>query len=238
MNEDKAAVALRLSIRAIVGTNPGDDGSLRNINTTIFPDGALCFVLANRALYNLDKESTATPDNSTVVLPSVGPGRWVLLSQSAGATSFVEIVGTAVNDVTTSGTANFVAIDDTNFDWQPTGAPAGWALTVAGGLITYNGTETVRARVTFTGSVFISAESGGTVWGAVAHNGDLIGTDPTTSFVLGPQTTEAGASDLPQAITAQRTLVLAPGDTLQIVVATDTGENMILSRGTMAVLLA
>lgn len=238
MNEDKAAVALRLSIRATIGATPGEDGSLRNIITDIFPNGALCFVDENRALYNLDKASTATPDNVSVVQPIAGPGRWLLLSQGAGATSFVEIVGTAENGVTTSGSANFLAVDDTNFDWQPTGAPAGWALTVAGGVITYNGTETVRARVTFTGSVFISAESGGTVWGAVSHNGDLIGTDPTTSFILGPQTTEAGASDLPQAITAQRTLVLAPGDTLQIVVATDTGEDMILSRGTMAVLLA
>ena len=36
MNEDKAAVALRHSIRATIGATPGEDGSLRNIITDIF----------------------------------------------------------------------------------------------------------------------------------------------------------------------------------------------------------
>jgi hypothetical protein len=238
MNEDKAAVALRLSIRAVIGATPGDGQSLRNIITDKFPDGALCFVLENRSLYELNKESSATPDNLTIVQPLGGPGRWLLLGQSTGASSIAEIVGTTPNGVTTSGTALFVAIDDTNFDWQPTGAPAGFALTVNGGVITYSGTQTVRARVTFTGSVEVSSETGGTVWGVIAHNADAIGADPTTSFIPGTQTTEAGAGGLPQIIAAQRTLLLAPGDTVQIALATDTGDNLQLDRATLSVLLA
>lgn len=237
--EDKAAVGLRLSIRAVIGATPGDPASLRNIITSIFPDGAFCFVLENRALYELNKESTASPDNLTVVLPIAGPGRWLLLAGgNGGAASIAEIVGTTTNSVGTTGTSDFVAIDDNNFDWQPTGAPAGFSLAIDGGVITYNGTATVRARVTFTGSLFVSAESGGTVWGVVAHNGDAIGADPAVSFILGAQTTEAGASDLPQVIAAQRTLVLAPGDTVQVALATDTGEDLVLSRVTLSIQLA
>ncbi len=91
--EDKASVALRLIIREVIGATPGDGTSLRNVITNIFPDGAQCFVLANRGLYYLDKASTATPDNLTIVEPVAGPGRWILFDGGHGdAASIAEIV--------------------------------------------------------------------------------------------------------------------------------------------------
>ena len=236
MNEDKASTSLRLSIRATIG-GPGDGGSLRNIITDKFPDGALCFVNENRALYQLDKGSTAVADNLTIVQPIGGPGRWNILGQSSGAAPLVAIVGTTENNAPTSGTADFVALDSSSFAFQPAGTPAGFALTALGGVLTYSGAIAVLALVTFTGSVYVAGESGGTVWGVVDQNGDALGTDPTTSFDLGTQTTEVGADSLPQVIVAQRTLLLTPGDTLQIALATDVGDPLILARATLSVQL-
>jgi hypothetical protein len=238
MNEDKAAVALRFNIRALIGPTPSTGASLSNIITNIYPDGALCFVLENRALYELNKESTGAPDNLTIVAPIAGPGRWLLLGQSAGAATLAAIVGTATNAVTTSGTANFVPVDDSNFDWQPTGAPPGFTLTATGGIISYNGVIPVLARLTFTGSVEVSAESGGQIWAAIDHNADVLGTDPTTSFTPGTQTTVVGGTGLPGIISSQRTLLLTPGDAVQIALAAGVREDLILDRATLSVLLA
>ncbi len=237
MNEDKAAVGLRLSIRATIGST-GDGQSLENVITNIFPDGALCFVVENRSLYQLDKESTATADGVTIVQPIGGPGRWIRLADAPGAASMVEIVGTDENAVGTQGAATFTVVGGSDFDWQPAGTPAGWTLTAAGGVMTYNGAIATRALVTFTGSVYVvDVEGAGTVWGAIAQNGDLVGVDPTASFTPGTQTTETGGTNFPQAIGSQRLIDLSPGDTLQIVLATDTGFNLSLSRATLGVLL-
>jgi len=160
MNEDKAAVALRLSIRAVIGP-PGDGTSLRNIITDIFPDGALCFVLENRGLYNLQKSSTATPDNVTIVAPLAGPGRWVLLDNGTGAEALVEIVGTAENTVPSSGTTNFAAADTAFFAFQPAGTPAGYSLTALGGVITYDGVVGARVIVRLDSSLYLGAGGGG-----------------------------------------------------------------------------
>ncbi len=462
--EDKAAVALRLSIRSVIGATPGDGASLRNIITNIYPDGALCFVLENRAIYELDKGSTATPDNLTVVLPIAGPGRWLLFANGAAASSLMEIVGTAENNVPTSATLNFAAVDSAFFDFEPTGIPAGFALTALGGVLTYSGGVT-RAVVRLDSSLFLGGGGGGgglapgavdlgtagnytilaktgitnvptsaitgdmgvspvthtaitgfslvldgggqfstsaqvtgdifaadyaaptpatltqavldmqaaytdaslrpadftnvgggaiggltltpgvyhwttgvtigtsvtlsggptdvfilqvtgvlsmssaqsvilsggvleknvfwqvsgnvsigatahfegiilcqtdialvtgatmngrllaqtaveldnntiaapapvsagTVWGAIAHNGDVLGTDPTTSFLPGTQTTEALGAGLPQILSSERTLLLSPGDTLQMAYATDTGADITLTRATLSV---
>jgi hypothetical protein len=160
MNEDKASDPLRLSIRALIG-NGADGASIRNIITDIYPDGALCFVLENRALYQLDKQSTDTADNNTILLPNGGPGRWLILAQGPGAESLVEIVGTDTNNVPSSADANFLGFDSSAFAFQPAGTPAGYTLTDLGGILTYNGAVSVRALVRFDGSVFIGAGGGG-----------------------------------------------------------------------------
>jgi len=160
MNEDKASYPLRLSIRATIGTG-ADGSSIRNIITDEFPDGALCFVTENRALYQLDKGSTETADNVNVLIPNGGPGRWILLDQGAGAESLVEVVGTDTNNVPSSTDTNFLAFDSAEFGFQPAGTPAGYTLTALGGILTYNGAVAVRALVRFDGSVFIGAGGGG-----------------------------------------------------------------------------
>ncbi len=238
MNEDKAAVALRFNLRATIDPT-GSGESLRNIITDKYPDGAFCFVLENRSIYNLEKSSTATPDNVTIVQPNAGPGRWVLLGGggASGAASPVEIVATAAAAVAPTDVPAFVPVSGSLFDWMPTGAPAGWTLSEPGGILVYGGTALVRARVTLTASVFINtAEAASTIWAAVAHNGDLLAVNPTTNFTPGTQTTETNGTDLPQVISSERTLVLAPGDTLQMMFA-GTGTALVLSRGTLAVTL-
>lgn len=237
MNEDKASVALRFIIRSVIGANAGDPQSLRNVNTTIYPDGSVCFVNETRTLYALDKESTETPDNVTVIAAQpAGQGNWLILSSSPGVASLVEVVGTAANAVTTGGN-NFVAVTGSSFAFEPTGVPAGWTLSAAGGILTYHGTQPARAIARFTGSVEVTGESGGQIWAAVTQNGDDIAGNPTTLFTNGTQTADVGGTSSPGIITAERVLVLAPGDTLQIVLATSANANLVLDRATLTVLI-
>ena len=76
---DESAVAFRL-LGPRAGLLPGAvraENALNNINTHDLPDGALCFVLSERCLYFLNKESTATQDDFAIILPAAGgPGRW------------------------------------------------------------------------------------------------------------------------------------------------------------------
>jgi hypothetical protein len=234
MNEDKAAVALRIIIRAEIGATPGDPQSLRNVNTTIFPDGGLCFVTSVRSLYQLDKGSSAVADNVLIVAPGSGPGRWIRLSQSSEATSLVEIVGTAANTATTSGSADFVPVSTASWAFEPAGVPAGWVLVPGGGLLVYLGTQTVRALVTFTGSVDEAGETGGLVWAGIAQNGDLVGVDPATSFLPGTQGSTVAGAGAPTIFSVQRTVVLAPSDVLQIVLGTSSGSDTVLVRATLS----
>jgi hypothetical protein len=167
-NEDKASPALRILIRSTIGTStPGDGQSLRNIITNIYPDGACCFVNENRALYELDKESVAPADNISIVAPIAGPGRWILLAQGPGTAPLMEIVGTAENTVPSAGTVDFAAVNTANFDFEPTGTPAGYSLTALGGVITYNGSVPVRALARLDSSVYFPGGSGGLTPGAV-----------------------------------------------------------------------
>jgi hypothetical protein len=237
MNEDKAAVGLRFSIRATVGANAGDPQSLRNINTTIYPNGAHCFVTDTRTLYELDKSSTATPDNVTIVAAQpAGQGNWLIAGSSPGVASLVEVVGTAANSVTTGG-SNFVPITGSAFAFQPAGTPAGWTLTAAGGVLTYHGTETVKVIARATVSVEVTAESGGLVWAAVTQDGNEIGDNPATSFLFGAQESDVGGTGSPGILTAEQTLLLAPGDTLQIILGTTAGSNLNVLRATLSVLI-
>jgi hypothetical protein len=82
-----------------------------------------------------------------------------------------------------------------------------------------------------------AAVSSGTVWAAVDLNGDVIGTDPTTSFQPGTQVTEAAGPTAPESISTERSLVLHPGDQLRMAIATDVGANLALERGTLSITL-
>lgn len=238
MNEDKAAVGLRFSIRSVIGASSGDPQSLRNIITTIYPDGALCFVNETRALYELDKESTATPDNVTVIAaqPS-GQGNWLKLTSSPGVASLAQVVATAPAAVATTSTADFVALSGSAFAFHPAGAPAGWTLTAAGGILVYHGTATVRALARLVASVQVTAESGGLIWAVATQNGDELGDDPTVSFLPGTQSADVGGTGSPGTIVAEQEIVLAPGDTIQMAFATTASAALSVVRATLTVLI-
>lgn len=101
MTDRLAAVGYRLLAPRASLSGTGD--SLNNIITSPLPDGAQCFVTANRTLYILDKTSTAAADGSTIIAPIGGAGRWVAQSGAAalaqpGADAFgtTSVPGTGV----------------------------------------------------------------------------------------------------------------------------------------------
>lgn len=84
MSSRTGAVAFRvLGARAqLLGT--GDSDALQNVNTTEFPDGALCWVQDQASFYVLHKNSTAAPSGTVIVQPGAGPGRWFQLVTGSG----------------------------------------------------------------------------------------------------------------------------------------------------------
>jgi len=56
--------------------NPG--ASVAGINTLGLANGALTYCAENQGCYQLDLDSVAVPDGSTVIAPAAGPGRWFL----------------------------------------------------------------------------------------------------------------------------------------------------------------
>ena len=88
MTDRLGAVAYRhLAARAVAqGTGNGD--SLENIVTTPLNDGCLCYVVAEKAYYLLDRRSTAVPFPGFIVKPIAGPGRWILVFFGSFATEF------------------------------------------------------------------------------------------------------------------------------------------------------
>jgi hypothetical protein len=77
----------------LLGTN--DDKSLQNLDTTLLPDGSLCWVNDQLAVYALHKTSTAAPAGVTIVQPGSGPGRWMpLISVTSGGATIVADVAT------------------------------------------------------------------------------------------------------------------------------------------------
>lgn len=63
-----------------VATGDPTGNALENINTHVLGDGALCYVEsgAGQGLWQLQKASTDTPDGTTIVAPTAGPGRWFI----------------------------------------------------------------------------------------------------------------------------------------------------------------
>jgi hypothetical protein len=83
MTDRLAAVALRI----LAGREGAVDGPpalntagdyLVNQETYKLPNGCICYVHRNRAFYILDKDSTTPADGEAVLVPGVGPGRWLI----------------------------------------------------------------------------------------------------------------------------------------------------------------
>jgi len=89
MTDRLATPALRLlpPFQRLLGT--GDDDALQNADTTVLPNGSLCFVVDQNTVYVLDKTSVEAAASTAVVVPASGPGRWSPLVGGAAASAVV-----------------------------------------------------------------------------------------------------------------------------------------------------
>jgi hypothetical protein len=80
---DRSSVPSR--ILGACQTRLGLGDSLENITTFTLDDGCLCYVTEAHLHFELHKDSTATPNGTTVIAPIAGPGRWVVATGGAGS---------------------------------------------------------------------------------------------------------------------------------------------------------
>jgi hypothetical protein len=138
-----------------------------------------------------------------------------------------------------------------NVFWQVTGAVS------IGATATFNGTILAFTNIALvTGAVAngrllaqtavaldqntvsaAAAAPSGPVWGAIDLNGDVVGTNPATSFLPGTETTVVGGAGLPQLLSSERLLLLSPGDTIKAALATLAGADITVDRMTLTVSL-
>lgn len=72
-------------------------------------DRAVVFVKSVRAFYALDRQSSATEDGTTVLTPTFGSGRWLLIDASGGGGGEETPDHTLVHDTFTTGTVTVAA---------------------------------------------------------------------------------------------------------------------------------
>jgi hypothetical protein len=162
----------------------GAQDSLESINTFTLDDGALCYVTAVRERFGLQRTSTASPDGTTVIAPTAGPGRWIL---EGGSTPFVipfpvaDISAVGIPDgrvvVAQGGIAVWAqvptAFSITSFSHSPTLVQVGSSVVSPAFTASYNQTPTA--------AVLTDTEG---------HTDNVIGTP--TSFVSPHTFTKAG----------------------------------------------
>jgi hypothetical protein len=140
MSTAQAAVEYRFMIRDFADIlDPGNPNDLQNINTTPLPNGAICYVNAQRAAYVLDKFSDASANGASIFAPIAGPGRWVLLTASSGGAP-------AAMAYSTAGQNNTFTLDDAyhapataEFSLNEDQELERWSFTASGCVLTWNG---------------------------------------------------------------------------------------------------
>lgn len=220
----------RILIRAdILGTG----FSLENINTTFLPDGAMCFVRVNKAVYALDKSSTLTPETNVIITPGSGPGRWIKLTESLGAAgaTFIRSNG----QLTYAADGNFNASSSSAF--QQDGGVSGnpnWTLTALGGILTYSG-PVRQFMILLNASVRVGdVSSPRSVFGAISFNDNFSGAVATGGGALDTLCAVA-ASDYALGVTA-RFQNLINGSTLRPKFGVAAGASTLEAQLTMAVI--
>lgn len=219
-NEAQAAVGYRVQIRATVGT-PSSGGDIANVNTAVLPNGALCFVLSNRGLYEFDRFSSAAASGFEIVVPTAGGGRWLL--RGAGASSVIQAAL-----YSTQALNNAFVVDG---NWQPsTGANffapnigSYWTLTAAGGILTYSGPRSpVRLQLMASigvdgGTPPYTVYAGISVKAPAAPNPNLNGAlAGTNGGIRGVNIYTPSADGLIVNVSSQRVLgEIFPGDVIQ-----------------------
>ncbi len=107
----EATIAYRILTSREVLT--GADG-LDGINTTPVNQGAV--VLASGSLFRLDRNSAAAPDGVTVIAPSAGPGRWILLASANGVD--ISVVDLAALAALGASTPNLCWVESLKCYWH------------------------------------------------------------------------------------------------------------------------
>jgi hypothetical protein len=222
MTERLGAVAYRhLAARAVLnGTGDGD--SLENIITNPLNDGCLCYVVAEKAYYLLDKQSTAAPVPGFIVQPLGGPGRWILVFIGSFTTEFsAEIFLDSTPDL---GEPNLIVTPVSGGHWTPGPIDATYTAVLSPvfdadlttGVLTYKGPP--RRYLL---QVYATMASGSPLMGLTADaGGDRLG----DSFDDGTEGVVAnlGAQMI---LTASRSVNLFPTQPIQAAVTdTDLGN--------------
>lgn len=233
MNTQNAAVALRFIIVAAVTGVPGD--SLDQLSSYELPDGMLVSVIANQAIYRLDKSGTAATSGTSVVSPGAGPGIFNYVTGTSGSPLTAQVSGTASLTGTTAET------DDT---WVNLPAGTGfytsndgdaWTVSTTSGILTYAGPSGRHFRVSVSATV-ASAVAGQSVEIASSVNAALVG---TTTFVpsagvanVSPTTVNLGSHVLSETLVG-----LNAGDTIAAIVRdTSASNNITVSHMNMVIL--
>lgn len=209
----KAPSELRFLICALL-TGTGDPESLANVNTTLYPDGAQCYVVSEGAAFVLVKTSTAAAVSGQVLIPGSGPGRWFKMTvadalappallQSSGNNTFA-----ADANFGTSSTSNF----GTGFDLT---LPSQWTLTALGGILTYSG-ENRRFLCTATATVQVGdATAARQVFVVIAKNNDVTGAG-SAGGPAGSQGQTIATAAVPFGISCERQVDLVATDTIRL----------------------
>jgi len=244
MTDRLAATALRLLAPRARALGPDDHDSLENIITNELPDGSLCWVINTHALYVLDKSLTTAPNDSLIIQPLAGPGRWVLLVGSQfnpfqiasifDATVLLNLppnfaptaaAGQNVWSALLSGAAGTFFLDHTS--------SAFWSLDTSTGILTYKGPVHVF-EVTVFMTVSPSTPNARTIDVSSSFQGSFLGTmlDDTFSQI---ETTTASAIEF-QAISAAKAVQMVANQTIQPMLRNVTAaEDVIVKRMTMTV---
>jgi len=210
---DQSAVAFRL-LGPRAGLLPGAvlaEDALNNVNTHELPDGALCYVVSERALYVLNKASTATQDDFAVILPAAGgPGRWFRDNADYGGNATGALSGLTLG-ATASPPLTALTL---------TALTSAVGVTLASNVITYHGpAANVRITGTYVGTMSVADDLTLELQVNGAGVLDTLVRGATTAFQ----------------VTGTRTVFLATGDTIGLAAGAATAGRTLTGSARLVV---
>jgi len=225
---DESSVALRILIRA-TADDPGSGDDLANLVTNELPDGAECFVIAERSVFRYRRYSSIAAVAGAVIAPNGGGGRWVREGTAAGA---LGAFAASTNLNTAPG--------NLSSDWQPSLTDS-YALQAGLGAFTFTAAGCVLqhtspgGRYLCTVIATVTLAVGETAQIGISHNNDLVGT--AAGFAEGINFTETveGTGSQTLIMSSQRLITLSPSDTIRPKYRYSGGAELNLERVTLSV---
>lgn len=228
MNEAQAAVAYRIMIRATLGlANPGDAESIKNVNTSVLPNGAMCFVIENRSVYRLNKASTAAQFGSSIIEPLSGTGRWLLVEDEDLQIVDPLLVFAAAPNVFPAADTNWTAPNTSNWTNQAAQGFSSWT-SGANGIWTYTG-PTLLWRLQWD-ATFI-AGGAGDITAGISRNADLAAAATGEQEGVGVVSRTAA---IVGRITVSRFVALNTGDVIQPRIRNSAAASVTASLSTLS----